>query len=181
MRALFWLLPLLLVQCVDPYGNPMPLFGTYTPPPYSDSREQYRSQMREQDRSLYGGAYERGRGQGWNDARGGYPRDPRRGMQGLAQGHATAYQNGYLEGYALAGQPAADGATQPPPYSPPPYPGSGQPAPPPPANDPAYSQGYDYGMRDRAASRPRDPDAHVGRYDPRHRRSFERGYMDAYP
>lgn len=187
MRHLLWLLPLLLTQCVDPYGNPMPLFGGYTPPPYTENREQYRNQMREHDRSLSSSAYEQGRSTGWNDARSGYPRDPRRGMQRLAPAQASAFENGYLEGYALGSQAPAPGGTSPP--LPPPYPpstGSGTISPypgsnPAPANDNVYSQGYDYGMRDRAAGRPRDPDAHTGRYDPRHRRSFERGYMDAYP
>ncbi len=55
---------------------------------------------------------------------------------------------------------------------------SGSPAPQ--TNDPYYQQGYDYGLRDRVSGRPSDPTAHTGRYDPRYRRSFERGYVDAY-
>ncbi len=46
--------------------------------------------------------------------------------------------------------------------------------------DPTYNQGYDYGLRDRTGGRVADPAAQVGRYDPRYRASFERGYYDGY-
>jgi len=171
MRPPFLLLPLLLlVQCTDPYGSRRPVFGR-SAPPYPEAHEQYRSRMREQDRDLLTQAYERGQGDGFNEARAGLAGDPERGARGLPPAEAGAYRNGYAEGRARGASSGTAPAWQ--------SPGLTTPVAPP-ASDPAYSQGYDYGLRDRVAGRPADPAAHAGRYDPRHRRSFERGYQDAY-
>jgi hypothetical protein len=99
-----------------------------------------------------------------------------------------AYQQGYDQGYLpqLAPLPGIGGYNQQPSWQQPTpqtqvptYPG-GSGYTPPPTNDPVYQQGYDYGLRDRVGGRPNDPGAHTGRYDPRNRRSFECGYVDAY-
>lgn len=150
-RLLLLLFPLLLVQCGGATGRS--LFRRSVPP-YPEAREEQRSLQREQDRERQIAAHERGQSDGLADATAGAARDPWRVARSLPTGEAEAYQSGYNEGYARAG--------------------TSTPA------DPAYSQGYDYGLRDRVAGRPADPAAHAGRYDPRHRRSFERGYQDAY-
>ena len=154
MHARILLLPasLLLIQCSGPGGRS--LFRRAVPP-YPEAREQQRSLLREEDRELQTAAYERGQTDGLADATAGAARNPWNAARALPAGQANAYQTGYQEGYTrgMASTPSAD---------------------------PAYNQGYDYGLRDRVAGRPADPAAHAGRYDPRHRRSFERGYQDAY-
>lgn len=182
-------LVLALTQCTDPYGNPMHPFGGRNPAPYSDTREQYRTDMREQDRGQIQQAYEEGMREGRSDAMMSRPRSHRRMPNYSAPGMLSAYNDGYEQGYRSGGQngglPGYGGA--------PAYPGPGnfnggagdfQPGgfsnPSPSQNDPAYSQGYEYGSRDRVAGRQADAGAHVGRYDPRYRRSFERGYHDAF-
>lgn len=182
-------LPLLLTQCVDPYGNPMSPFGQPAPRPYSEGRETYRSDMREQDRSLSRQAYERGMREGGDDARYGNPRNTQRNPFGYSSAQADAYADGYEQGYRASDR-GQGGNYAPPAYgsNAPGYPsnqGQGQgytpPAPTAPAtNDPGYNQGYEYGLRDRVAGKQADAGAHVGRYDPRQRRSFERGYYDAF-
>lgn len=176
---LFFCLPLILTQCVDPYGNPMSPFGPAMPPPYSDGREQYRTDMREQERTLVQQAYDRGTREGTDDARSGQPKNTQRNPFGYSSPQASAYNDGYEQGYRSAYQGSAPGYG-----TTPSYPGSGYtpPAPTPnqSQNDPNYSQGYEYGLRDRVAGRQADAGAHVGRFDPRFRRSFERGYYDAF-
>lgn len=184
-------LPLILslTQCTDPYGNPVSPFGSQNPAPYSDAREQYRSSMRENDRGQTQQAYEQGMRDGRDDAMMGRPRGNRRMPNYSTPALLSAFNDGYEQGYRTGGQggsmPGFGGA--------PAYPGPGslnggaadfQPggfgSPNPGQNDPAYSQGYEYGLRDRVAGRQADAGAHVGRYDPRYRRSFERGYHDAF-
>lgn len=193
-------LPLVLTQCVDPYGNPMSPFGTPNPRPYDDGREQYRNDMRDQDRAQSQQAYERGMRDGTEDARSGRPMN-QRNPYAYAPDQGRAYTEGYDQGYRSVpqrgpgyGAPNYGGepnyGSQPEYGGSPGYPGSGggyiPPVPPseqpasPGSNDPVYSQGYDYGVRDRAAGRAADVDAHNGRYDPRNRRSFEQGYYDAF-
>ena len=153
-RLVLTLLPVLwLAQCTGP-GTPA-LFRRPLPA-YPESREQQRSEQREEDRELQTVAYQRGQEEGLADARAGAASQPGRVADSLPAGQSQAYQAGYQEGYTRG---SATGV---------------------PAADPAYSQGYDYGLRDRVAGRPADPAAHAGRYDPRHRASFERGYLDAY-
>jgi len=153
----------LLSQCVGPYPMDGP-FGPGAPRPYSDQREQYRQEAREYDRQQSMQAYDRGLRDGRADFHAGRPKSntgpERRGTPDTD----AAYEAGYNAGYAAAEPQAGAGSgyqTQPQP-------------------DPAYNQGYDYGLRDRVAGRPADPDAHVGRYDPRFRRSFESGYYEAF-
>lgn len=196
---LICLLPLGLTQCVDPYGNPMSPFGPATPPAYTDGREQYRTDMREQDRMQNQQAYERGQRDDTDDARSGQPRGSQRNPFGYSTAQGNAYNEGYEQAYRANERPYAPPPAPAPGYGAggynqaPSYPGDddgGYPPPspgyPPPGgggqsdNDPAYNQGYDYGVRDRVAGRQADAGAHVGRYDPRHRRSFERGYYDAF-
>ncbi|TDU67222.1 hypothetical protein EI77_03424 [Prosthecobacter fusiformis] len=195
MRFLFLCtLPFVLTQCVDQYGNPMSPFGPASPPPYTEGREQYRTDMREQDRGLAQQAYERGMREGTDDARSGMPRTSQRNPFGYSSTQGRAYTDGYEQGYqSSAPQGRTPGMGMPPGYQqpgypspnqPPSYPGSGYTPPAPQqnqqSNDPAYSQGYEYGLRDRVAGRQADAGAHVGAYDPRFRRSFDKGYYDAF-
>ena len=183
MRAYILLLPLLLTQCVDQYGNPMSPFGPQVPPPYSEQREQYRQQTQDYSQQQNQAAYERGISDARSDSSNGLSKSYTRHLQSYSPGTQTAYRAGYDQGYMppLAPYPG----TQPPSWQtqpnaqPPSYQG-GNSYTPPPASDPAYNQGYDIGLRDRVAGRQNDPGAHTGVYDPRFRRSFERGYSDAY-
>ena len=193
MRLLFLCcLPVLLTQCVDQYGNPMSPFGPANPPPYTEGRERYRTDMREQDRSVSQQAYEQGMRAGSDDARSGMPKTRLRNPYGYSSSQGRAYEDGYDQGYRVTGQqggmpgmaPAYPGQGFSHPGQAPGYPGSGYTPPTlPPSDtqtDPAYSQGYEYGLRDRVGGRQADAGAHVGAYDPRYRRSFERGYYDAF-
>jgi hypothetical protein len=180
--------PILLVSCVDPYGNPMNPFGPQQPPPYTDQREQWRNQTRDQSQQQNQLAYERGVSDGRADANANLPKSYTRHYQSYTPATQAAYQQGYDQGYLpqLAPLPGIGGYNQQPSWQQPTpqtqvptYPG-GSGYTPPPTNDPVYQQGYDYGLRDRVGGRPNDPGAHTGRYDPRNRRSFERGYVDAY-
>jgi hypothetical protein len=183
MRLLFLLPVLLLSACVDPYGNPMNPFGPPPPRPYTDQREQYRTQTRDDSQQQNQLAYERGISDARSDSSAGLTKSYARHYQSYTPATQTAYQAGYDQGYLpplapLPGAPNPNWQQQPP--AQPTYPGISGSYTPPPANDPAYNQGYDYGLRDRVAGRPNDPGAHVGHYDPRYRRSFERGYIDAF-
>lgn len=188
MRRIFLLPAALLVSCVDPYGNPMNPFGPQQPPPYTDQREQWRNQSRDQGQQQNQYAYERGISDGRADANANLPKSYARHYQSYTPATQAAYQQGYDQGYLpqLAPLPGTGGYNQQPSWQQPApqsqvptYPGSSSYTPPP-TNDPVYQQGYDYGLRDRVGGRPNDPGAHTGRYDPRNRRSFERGYVDAY-
>jgi hypothetical protein len=172
------LAPLLLVSCVDPYGNPMNPFGPQPPPPYTDQREQYRSQIRDDSQQQNQLAYERGISDARADASAGLTKSYARHFQSYTATTQAAYQAGYDQGFMPTLAPFPGAPPQPTPS--PVYTNPGSAYTPPPINDPTYSQGYDFGLRDRVAGRPNDPGAHVGRYDPRNRRSFERGYLDAY-
>jgi len=163
---------------VDPYGNPISPFGPVAPPPYSEGREQYRTDMREYDRTQAQQAYDRGLREGSADGRSGLPRNTRRNPFGPSSTQAGAYNDGYEQGYRSNFREAAPNFN-----TTPGYPDSGYntaPTPNQPANDPSYNQGYEYGLRDRVSGRQADAGAHVGTYDPRFRRSFERGYYDAF-
>jgi hypothetical protein len=70
--------------------------------------------------------------------------------------------------------PQPGGVYPPQSYTPPPQTPQAEP------KDAAYQQGFDYGVRDRTGGRVADPATHVGRYDPRKRSNFERGYYDGY-
>ncbi len=182
-KSLLSFLPALaLASCVDPYGNPMNPFGPQPPPPYTDQREQWRTQTREQAQQQSQLAYERGVSDGRADANAGLPKSYVRHHQSYTPATQSAYQQGYDQGYLppLAPLPSSGSQTWQQPPGVPAYPGTNTPNPPPANHDPAYQQGYDYGLRDRVSGRPNDPAAHTGRYDPRYRRSFERGYVDAY-
>jgi hypothetical protein len=153
-------LALFLSACTGPGGAPVPLFGARSVPEYSDRREAYHSELREYGREAQLAAYERGYQDGSQDYAAGEARSYLRHARNYDDGTRAAYQEGYDKGYGSA-PPAKVGN-------------------PVPQSDPAYSQGYDYGMRDRVAGRPADADAYAGSYDPRFRRSFERGYYNAF-
>lgn len=191
MRPLLCLLPLLLTltQCVGPDGSPMSPFGPRNPQPYNEGRETYRSDMREYERGVSQQAYDRGLRDGADDSRSGLPRNLQRNPFGYAGSSSQAYRDGYEQGYRGNGLGAGGGWQQPGFGQAPTYPGGGWQAPAypdsgspsaPSSNDPSYNQGYEYGLRDRVSGRQADAGAHVGAYDPRYRRSFERGYYDAF-
>lgn len=180
----FALLPvcLLLTQCVDPmYG------GGYGPGPgpgpgggpYSDPYR--RSEMREQGNDLNRMAYERGIQDGRDDAQARQSQNYNRHRSSFDRSTEMAYRDGYNQGHGEASSSLGGGYMN---SQPPSYGGSYTPPLPPAANAPVrdagYNQGYDYGLRDLTSGRPPDPAAHTGRYDPRHRASFERGYYDGY-
>jgi hypothetical protein len=165
----------LLPSCIDPYMMNM---GAA---PYSDPyRSQYRQDMRDQGRQMNQMAYERGWQDGQADAQ-------RRQSQNYNRYRTSrfdrstemAYRDGYNQSYSQSSS-SLNNLNQPPPYYPPQGGGYPQQQPAPAENDAAYQQGYDYGLRDRVAGRVADPAAHVGRYDPRKRSNFERGYYDGY-
>jgi hypothetical protein len=177
----FLLLPLvLLAACVEPYGNSIHAFAPKPPVPYSDQREQWRMQTRDQAQQDNQVAYERGISDGRADANANLPQSYQRHHQSYTPATQAAYQQGYEQGYLppLAPMPAgaAWSPNAPPPATSVPAVGSTTAS----VHDPVYQQGYDYGLRDRVAGRANDPGAHTGRYDPRGRRSFERGYIDGY-
>jgi hypothetical protein len=153
-------------------------FGPQPPPPYTDQREQYRSQIRDDSQQQNQLAYERGISDARADASAGLTKSYARHFQSYTATTQAAYQAGYDQGFMPTLAPFPGAPPQPTPS--PVYTNPGSAYTPPPINDPTYSQGYDFGLRDRVAGRPNDPGAHVGRYDPRNRRSFERGYLDAY-
>lgn len=183
MRLLIlFALSLCLTQCVDPYGNPINPFAPTPPAPYTDQREQYRTQVRDDSQQQNQLAYERGISDARADSAAGLSKSYARHFQSYNSTTQAAYQAGYDQGFLpplvpLPGNPTSQPQ---PPIQPPVYNQPGNTYTPPVINDPTYSQGYDFGLRDRVAGRPNDPGAHVGRYDPRNRRSFERGYLDAY-
>lgn len=177
---LLTLVTLTLTQCVDQYGNPMSPFGPPPPAPYTDQREQYRTQAQDQAQQQNQLAYERGISDGRADSQAGLLKNYARHFQSYTPSTQAAYRAGYDQGFLpqLAPLPGVPNPWQQQPQTPV-YPVQGTYTPPP-ANDPVYNQGYDYGLRDRVAGRQNDPAAHTGSYDPRYRRNFERGYSDAY-
>lgn len=153
-------LPLLLTQCVEPY------YGPNGSDPYANP---YRQDMRDQGAQVSRQAYELGQQDGRSDAQQRQSQNYQRYTSRFDRNTEMAYRDGYNQGYSLMHNSQGElgygnqGAAQPPP-----------------ARDPAYNQGYDYGLRDRTSGRVADPAAHVGRYDPRYRSSFERGYYDGH-
>lgn len=153
-------LPLLLSQCVDPY------YGLNGSDPYANP---YRQDMRDQGAQMSRQAYEMGQQDGRTDAQQRQSQNYNRYRTRFDRNTEMAYRDGYNQGYSQANSSLGElgygnqGVAQ-------------QPL----ARDPAYNQGYDYGLRDRTGGRVADPAAQVGRYDPRYRSSFERGYYDGY-
>ena len=185
------LLPLsfCLVQCVDPMmydgGPPGPQGPGGAYPRYDDPYQ--RSEMRERGNDLNRQAYERGLEDGREDAQARQSQNFNRHRDRFGRSTEMAYRDGYNQAYSQAnsslgayGNPGYGyGAGQPP------APGYGalppaDQAPPQQQRDPSYNMGYDYGLRDLTSGRVSDPGAHVGKYDPRYRASFERGYYDAF-
>ncbi|MDP1587006.1 MAG: hypothetical protein Q8M07_04655 [Prosthecobacter sp.] len=163
-------LPLLLTQCLDPM-----MHGPQGGYPYGDPNQ--RLEMRERGTDLNRMAYERGWQDGQMDAQQRQAKNYGRHTTRFDRNTVLAYRDGYSQGYTQSQQGSPSGLQ---------WPGAGAPVNPlppqqqQPPRDPAYNQGYDYGLRDRTSGRVADPAAHVGRYDPRYRSSFERGYHDAF-
>lgn len=178
-RLLPALLPLVLTQCIDPmygggpgYGPGQGGPGGY---PYNDPHR--RAELREQGTDLNRMAYERGLQDGRDDAQQRQSQNFNRHRNRFDRGTEMAYRDGYNQSYSQANSSLGAYANPGSGYVPPPaYPS----APQAPARDPSYNMGYDYGLRDLTSGRVADPGAHVGRYDPRYRSSFERGYYDAH-
>lgn len=178
MRIQHTLLPafaaLFLTQCVGPYpggpmgpaGGPPPPVPGYGGPVYTPQQEQYRNEWRDMGRQQNQMAYERGVSDGRADYGAGLDASYQRHYQSYTPATQSTYTQGYDFGYAPAG---GRDSTE---YRPAPAPDA--------APDPYYNRGYDFGLRDRVGGRPQDPGAHSGAYDPRYRRSFERGYLDGY-
>lgn len=160
-------LPLLLTQCVEPY------YGPNGGDPYANNP--YRQDLRDQGTQLNRQAYENGVQDGRADAQQRQSQDYHRHSTRFDRNTVLAYRDGYNQGYSMMSNSQREvGGSYPNGYG-------NQPAPQQPAQrDPAYNQGYDYGLRDRTSGRIADPAAQVGRYDPRYRSSFERGYYDGY-
>jgi hypothetical protein len=174
-------LTLLLTQCVDPYYYGPNGPGGYGPNGGGPYPSPYRQDLREQGSQLGRQAYERGLQEGTNDAQARQSQNYNRHRSSFDHNTEMAFRDGYNQGYSQASSRL--GGLQGPNSGYPPNAGGYGTVPPPsqpPENDPAYNQGYDYGLRDLTGGRQPDPAAHVGRYDPRHRSSFERGYYDGY-
>lgn len=166
------ILPLLLTQCVDPYYGPN---GT---DPYANP---YREQMRDQGSQMNAMAFERGQQDGQADAQQQQSQNYRRHPSRYDRNTEMPYRDAYNQSFGLTMNSRREIGGYPS------YPNQGMAQPQqqgtaqqPPPRDPAYNQGYDYGLRDRTGGRVADPAAQVGRYDPRYRSSFERGYNDGY-
>ena len=170
-------LPLLLAQCVDSY------YGPNGADPYANP---YRQDMRDQGAQMNAMAFERGQQDGQSDAQQGLPPDYTRYPSRFDRNTTMAYRDGYNQRYnqirSSQGQLGVNPGYNNQPGALPPPPGAAQQQVPQQQQqrDPIYNQGYDYGLRDRTNGRAADPTAYVGRYDPRYRSSFERGYYDAF-
>ncbi len=158
-------LPLLLTQCVDPY------YGPNGGDPYANNP--YRQDMRDQGTQMNRMAYERGQQDGRADSQQRQSQSYQRHTSRFDRNTEMAYRDGYNQSYGLMHNSQGELGG---------YGNQGGAPPPSPtlARDPGYNQGYDYGLRDRTSRRIADPAAQVGRYDPRYRSSFERGYYDGY-
>ncbi len=158
-------LPLLLTQCVDAD------YGPNGRDPYANP---YRQDMRDQGSQMSSMAFERGQQDGRSDAQQRQSQNYHRYPSRFDRNTEMAYRDGYNQSYGLTHSSLGEIGS----YG---NPGMGQqPQPQQAPRDPAYNQGYDYGLRDRTAGRVADPAAQVGRYDPRYRASFDRGYYDGY-
>lgn len=169
-------LTLLLTQCVDPY------YGQNGPNGRDPYANPYRQDMRDQGAQMNSMAFERGQQDGQADAQQGQSQNYRRYPSRYDRNTEMAYRDAYNQSYGLTmnsrrelGYPSQGMEQQQPQWGAPQQPQQQQPQ-----RDPAYNQGYDYGLRDRTGGRVADPSAYVGCYDPRYRSSFERGYYDAY-
>lgn len=156
-------LPLLLTQCVEP-------FGPNDTDPYANP---YRQDMRDQGAQVNSMAFERGEQDGHADALQQQSENFRRHSSRFDRNTEMAYRDGYNHRYSQTINSRGQGSSYP-------NQGVGRPQQTPAPRDPVYNQGYDYGLRDRTAGRVADPAAQVGRYDPRYRASFDRGYDDGY-
>jgi hypothetical protein len=132
-----------------------------TPDPYTPQQEQWRSDMREQDREQSSRAYQLGIQDGRMDFANGEANNYRRHLARYTPSTERAYADGYGEGYQSGAADGGASVTEP-------------------FRDAAYNQGYDYGVRDRVRGKPSDPDAYWGTYDARQQPSFTRGYQDGY-
>ena len=170
-----WLLLILasapLSSCIDPYAMNMA-----RDPRYDPHGSQYRGDMRAHGPQLNQMAYQRGMQDGQSDAQRRQSQNYNRHRTRFDRSSEMAYRDGYNQAYSQSNSSLGGGYLQYP--TTPAYPQPQSPAPQ--ANSPAYNQGYDYGLRDRAAGRIADPSTHVGRYDPRQRADFERGYHGGY-
>jgi hypothetical protein len=132
-----------------------------TPAPYTPLQEQWRSDVREQDRELSSRAYQLGIQDGRMDFANGEANNYRRHLARYSSATERAYADGYGEGYQSGAASGGASVTEP-------------------FRDAAYNQGYDYGVRDRVRGKPSDPDAYWGTYDARQQPSFMRGYQDGF-
>lgn len=168
-------LPLLLTQCVDSYYGPN---GQNGADPYANP---YRQDMRDQGSQMNSMAFERGQQDGQSDAQQGQSQNYQMHRSRYDRNTEMAYRDAYNQSFTLTMNSRREQG-YPPNQGTPPQQQWGQQqqqqqqAP----RDPTYNQGYDYGLRDRTGGRVADPGAQVGRYDPRYRSSFERGYYDGY-
>lgn len=178
------LAPVFLCQCyytAQPMGT-----GMRSYPPQQSA---YQSDVRASNQSLIQQAYEDGIRSGQIDRGSRQSPDYRRYATRYNASTQRAFSDGYQQGYQGTQSPYQQpGRPSTTPYpggsstTPPPYPSTPSQPSQPSAQDSTrmYNQGYDYGMRDRAARRPRDPSAHSASMDPWSRQSFEKGYIDAY-
>lgn len=153
LKGLILFPALLLCHCVA--GGPS--WPRRSANPYSPEREAFRISQHERADAVLRATFERGVEDGRLDASQGRPPDP--GSRAAAYpdpASRKAYADGYRQGFS------------PPPNSSPP------------PSSAAYSQGYDFGLRDRLAGRPSDPDAHTATADPVFKAAFIQGYMDAF-
>jgi hypothetical protein len=162
--------PLYLCHC---YYTPQGV-GAWTP-----QQQAYQSDVRQFDQQMQQRAYQSGAASGEADRRAGVAPNYRRYTRLYNQASERAFSDGYQRGYQQARVPYNQ------PIAPRPQTGGlfNPFAPSQPTGNQAtlvYNKGYDYGMRDRAARRPRDPGSHMANMQPWERQAFERGYIDAY-
>lgn len=124
--------------------------------PYTTKQEQAKVETQQVELSGMQLAFADGKESGERDRMAGDPDNYRRHSPLYRPATEKAFADGYREGF----RPplATNGAVR----------GEG------------YSLGFDAGTRDRARSKPADPDAHAGEYKAELRPEFERGYLDAY-
>ena len=174
-------LPRLLVAPVLVWALSQCYYAPQMSGPYAPRQQAYQSNVREYGRDIYRQAYENGARSGEADRRAGLGPDYRRYGRLFNQGTERAFADGYHLSYqqGRAPYPQPGGVPMPPATLPP----TSHQAPsqaPENSTTPMYNRGYDFGMRDRAARRPRDPEAHMAGLPAWARPWFERGYLDAF-